>query len=831
MTALAEDTKKHIGLSDLMKGKSEDRAAKLAAKRKELESLRASDVRDWALNRAFYRGNQWVIWNRFLGEVERLPMDDEMPRWKVRMTSNEIMPGVQHYIAQLTKTRPVVRATPDSSADRDVKAAQMADALYDHWWIDHALKSKLQSALALAQLSQGYWKITWDALAGKSMRVMVGPDGRPIPDTELSDAYREELQQLATANGLDPNEVLSQFEQTAYVGDIRIEVVPGENVLLDPIASCFEEANYAICVHAMDPDEVKARWGADVSPDSTPEDSIPLLLQKRDGRKSDMTRRVFIGYFRPCPALPEGRYIVWIEDPHQILVDEPWPYPFDELPLVKFPGVERPDSATDEALVTHIRPLQKELNRTLSQMMEHKNLTLKPQMMAPHGSLRQRLTDEPGAVWEYNIVPLGGQAAMPSWREMPNLPNYAFEILGNIQARIDAKFNRMPSQRDQLPARSDSGYQVELIQEAVADQISPTIQRMEDALCRAGTIMVQLAQAYYEEPRLVKIKGVGGSVQAKKFMAADLQGGFSFQAEPASGLPRSRAGRVQQIKEMLEMQLIDPRTAMKQLDLANFNGIQAELAADEDHAYREHEKLIKGVPLNQIAMHSAMRAVNAGMNPETGQPLQSPEEAEMVMERASIMPVPHENPAAHLEVHDRLMKSVEFETYPPDIQHRFHMHRMFTAEMLSANTPVDPATLPKVNVTAKATTSASVLGEILRKHGIQVSDEQVAEEPLETAVYDSIDKPDADSAGNDPFTPLEQLLTMQRAEEEHVRKTAKAAHELALSEESAQRANNDGAASDARTEELHEQKLRHNEQTQGEKVKQMRKPKPAAKKS
>ena len=110
--------------------------------------------------------------------------------------------------------------------------------------------------------------------------------------------------------------------------------------------------------------------------------------------------------------------MVFTKDPSIVLYDAPWPYPFKQLPLVKFPGLRIPGQLWDTSVVEQAIPLQKELNRTLSQMIEYKNLTLKPQMLAPVGSLRQRITDEPGAIFEYN--PVAGK--VPESIPIPSLP-------------------------------------------------------------------------------------------------------------------------------------------------------------------------------------------------------------------------------------------------------------------------------------------------------------------------------------------------------------------------------------------------------------------------
>src|SRR6185369_5059525 len=149
----------------------------------------------------------------------------------------------------------------------------------------------------------------------------------------------------------------------------------------------------------------------------------------------------------------------------------------------------------------------------------------------------------------------------PEWRQLPNLPQYVFEHLQDIQRRIDTIFNKIPTERNSLPPRVDAGYTVELIQEGVADQLSPEIGRIEVALAQAGMLMLQLAQKYYIEPRMLKITGTGGSTRVKKFMNSDLEGGFSLHAEAGSGLPQTRAGRMMQIKELVQMQAIIPQDA------------------------------------------------------------------------------------------------------------------------------------------------------------------------------------------------------------------------------------------------------------------------------
>jgi hypothetical protein len=787
----------------------------LSEKRKELESLRLEHVADWAQNREFYRGNQWVFWNDTAGRIETLGVGEtQKPRYKVRLTANVILPGVQQLVAQMTKTRPTIRATPDSGADRDVKAAEMAERLYEYLWDELGLTTKLMSALTHAQISQGYWLITWDSLAGREMPVTLDPvSGQPIWDDLLADGFRDDLRAVADEMGLPASDLLALYEQHIYVGDIRVQVLSGEQVWLDPSVQNFEDCAYVICKFPMTVDEVEARYGKKVTPNASTTESRPSLAYTggvREERPRNV-REVYHLYHRPTPAMPKGRYVCWIEDPNEILYQSDWEFPFTKLPLVKFPGIERPGDVYDEARVTHARPLQKELNLTVSGIAMHKNLTMKPQMLAPVGSLRQRLTDEPGAVIEYAPI----QGAVPEWRNPPSLPGYVFEHLNSIQARIDRLFNSMPTERAQLPARTDSGQLVELVQEAVADQISPEIQRMERSLAMAGELMAAYAQEFYEEPRLLKIKGPGGSVQVKKFLNADLKGGFSFTAEAGSGLPRTRAGQVAQIREMLEMRLISPQEAVQYLPVAGLKGIQQRLQADEELAHRRVEKLLQGEPINVPAMQQAIMVLQTtGQNPMTGDFFSGPEEAMAFVEEAALSPLPHENLSVSLYVVGQHMKSVEFERYPPEVQDRFYQHysllQQATAGMGAATEPV------KTTLSLKGTVGPTVAAEILQQSGIQgATPDTMREQPLETSVYDSVDKADADEAGNDPLSDEEKLLAIQQAAATHTLKMAKAQAEMDRADANSVEDDIDRGIRREREEELHQERLR-----------QMRQPRP-----
>ena len=723
-------------------------AAELNRKFDWLKNARQPLENQWKLNLAFYKGRQYSYYNKAARRIESLPVEDgEKPRYRVRLVSNQIITGAHSLLAKLTKTKPEFYAEPGSGTDSDIKAAQVAQQLLEYWWQDFNLNDKLEEALLWGIIAgQGYWKVTWDAQASKAMRFTLGPDGKPITDDKLQDLFRANLAQA----GVQPQ------EKVVYLGDIKVDALSPFDVFLDPNAKNVGEAAYVFCVHHMTPDEVKARWKKDVPADSistVPDTTLPMQ-NASDAKKPDTVRVVF-GYFKPSPILPDGRYVVFTK--HDILEDAKWPYPFNELPIVKFPGMRVPGQIYDSSVVEHAIPLQKELNRTLSQIIEYKNLTVKPRVWAPTGSITTRLTSEPGALYEYN--PIGDHK--PTVEQLPTMPPYVFDHLSNIKTAINDVFSLTQVGEGQLPPNVEAGIAIDLLQEMSTDRLAPTIKVMEEVLADAGQLMLALAQQYYIEPRVIKINGAsGGSAQVKRFEQADIEGGITIRAKTGSGLPRTRAGKQALIMSLVEKGIMPATQAYKHLDISDSSGVMAMMRADEDQALREHDKLINGEILNIDAYQQAQQALQTGTDPETGQPIQDPQG---FMMNAGLKPKNFENYQTHMDTHALFMKSVEFESLPPDVQHLFIVHYMQTLQtFLSLPKPVEYQPV-RPTLQIKATAGPTAVSEILNKAGVyDVTPQTMTEPPLDTWVNDDLSEPNEGASGNTPKDAVDTAAAAQQ---------------------------------------------------------------------
>ena len=86
----------------------------------------------------------------------------------------------------------------------------------------------------------------------------------------------------------------------------------------------------------------------------------------------------------------------------------------------------------------------------------------------------------------------------------------------------------------QVPPNVEAGVAIDLLQEAAADRHAPQILMLEKALERAGNMMLELAQKYYTEPRMLVINGAGSRPKVKRFESADIVAGVGTDSIPST---------------------------------------------------------------------------------------------------------------------------------------------------------------------------------------------------------------------------------------------------------------------------------------------------------
>lgn len=552
-------------------------------------SVRSRYEPQWYLNIAFYLGDQWVFWNR--GRIDK-PV---IPKHRILLTDNRIMPVVLTRLAKKTKTRPIWTCVPNSPSDSDVDGAELATTVIESKWKELCMEQKLFSALMWADICcAGFWKITWDSTYGDKVSIVVGPDGAPLQGQDGRLMRAEQM----------PPAVLQQGNlqtKTVYEGDVCLEVRSPFQILQDPLADTLEECEWLIEEVVQSEEYVLRHFGVNMTGDteiaSGPAESAFFPSWQMGGSSNYKGVKVRELWMKPNSQFENGRRVVWARD--KVLVDEDNTY--KSLPYVMFQGAPIPGRFWPTSIVEQLREPQIELNKIKSQIRENAQRIGNPALLKDRFS-NVSYSGVPGEeVFFDGTNPIG----VPSYLQPPNMPPYVIEEIDRIEASIQEISGQHEVSNSQVPAGVTAASAINLLLEQDDTRLGPTISEMETQLSYAGRMVLELVAEYYTEERMLKIAGPDANYDFVSFKGEMLHGNTAVEVQAGSAFPTSKAAKQAAIRDLLTLMLQngqtpDPRTMrriMRDFQIGGLEAFTEDISRDVGQCNREHWLMYRGQPL------------------------------------------------------------------------------------------------------------------------------------------------------------------------------------------------------------------------------------------
>lgn len=547
--------------------------------------------RQWYTNLSFYFGKQWVQWKN--GEVAQLNglYEPPAPAWRVRLVANRIRPIIRTELSKITKEKPTCFVIPASTEDDDLMAARAGEAIFEHLWRTMGMAKVIRQAQFWNSITgNGFIKDWWD------------------PN---QNDYNEEIKGRICAESVTPFHL--------FVPDLQEEEI--------------ENQPFIIQVSAKSPEWVNSVYKKELAADSNAgvgvlEQQFMSALGLNDTTKEYIA--VHEAWVRPCRKYPNGALIAWANDQLLALSEEGWIFEHGEYPYTKFNHIPTGRFYTDSAIPDLI-PLQKEYNRTRSQIIEAKNRMAKPQLVAARGSVDpNKITSEPGLIIQYTP---GFQAPTPI--PLTPLPQYVVqELERNIMDMSDISGQHEIS-KGQTPPGVTAATAISFLQEQDDSMLAHTVTSLEEGVEKLGRHFLAHVNQYWTAERKVRVVGDNGIYETFVFTKASLKKNTDLKIESGSAMPRSRAAKQAFIMELGKMGWIDPNRAMRYLDMAETGKLYEEMQLDTRQAQRENLRMANGeqIPVNNWDEH-----------------------------------------AIHILEHNNYRKKQEYETLDPEIQTLFEAH-------------------------------------------------------------------------------------------------------------------------------------------------------------
>ncbi len=471
-----------------------------------------------------------------------------------RIHVNKILPTIQNRTARLCKSAPKYDVMPESQDESDKEAARLGlDCLNMLWDKQHVDIKRINLMMWLQECGHSYMKINWD-------------DGLGDPIIEAGDGGKEIL--------------------AGHTGDVAFEVKSAFQVFPDPLAKTLEEASWVIEANVRKLDYFRERYpekGGLVK-----EEGAWLLSIQYEQRINSLTQNgatsgsapqmknaaiEIVYYEKPTKNYPNGRMVI---SANGVLLEDK-ELPVGEIPLVKFDDVVVAGKYFSEAIITHLRPIQDQLNKVINKRAEWTNRLLNGKFIAAkgHGMQAETMNDQSGEIVEYNPVPNGGP---PQAMSIPNIPQYAYTEEDKLNGMLYDISGINEASRGQLPSASIPALGLQILQEQDETRIGIMVEQHELSWARVGQLALKNVSKFYVTPRLLKVGGSSMEYTVKSFQGADLKNNNDVFVVRGSTLPRSKTLRRNDIMNAYQGGLLgdphDPALRQKVLEELEFGDIQ-----------------------------------------------------------------------------------------------------------------------------------------------------------------------------------------------------------------------------------------------------------------
>jgi hypothetical protein len=625
-------------------------------------NMRRSFEQQWYTNLAFYMGRQWVTWAgpaiNTTGGFSLI--EPPAPRWRVRLVSNKIKPLVRNEFTKLTKEEPQFYVKPATNEEEDLAAARAAETI-NEFLMDQMRFNRRRRQATL-----------WTCITGVGFLKTYYDEGVKLPDG---------------SQGSTVLDCVTPFH--LFVPDLQAEDIEAQPFITQ--------------AGGRTPQQLKDTYGVEVKPDSNMLSGIfeqrlqGVMGIKNVGQNKNMVY-VKETWIKPCGKFPQGKMVVWC-DTQIIYESEAWPYQHGHYPFVKIDHVPIPGRFYGSSVIDDVIPIQKEFNKTRSQLIESKNRMSMPQLISPKGSVDpKKITSEPGLIIEYQP---GFQPPQPLTLQSP--PGYVIQELDRLQQDIDDLSGQYEITKGRTPPGVEAASAIAYLQEENDTRMYHTVASIEEAVQEIGFQVLNLVQEFWDEERMVSVVSQNSAYEAQVFKGSNLKGNVDLRVETQSMAPRSRAARQAFITELMKMGAIPMDKGLQYLQMSDLSSLYAEMQIDKRQAQRENWKMAQtpvglDVPgamgngmqnpaLQKLGLNMPTPPVGSGS--ALGMDMQTPDPMALAglgngngMPMQPPPPLPtlptndFDNDDAHILEHENYMKSQEYEALPPEVQQVFITHLM-----------------------------------------------------------------------------------------------------------------------------------------------------------
>ena len=456
-------------------------------------------------------------------------------------TVNVISPSISVNYPKIT----VNAVNPDNAPN-----AVIAEAVVNYWWKKRDIRTQFRRAVKdMLTFGHGWVKVGYRFVEEEAMS---------MEDEEFSDAGVEGGKET-------PNLVIREDAPFA-------ERVSPHDVFVDPDATSMSDIKWIAQRIRRPIGEIKN----DKRYIKAARDKVQVMAVSKysddPSRKKVRDKNVGYAEIYEFYDIANGTMSIFCETSDHFLVKPmKMPYSFGQ-PFVMLRNYDIPDMFYPIGDLESIEPLQRELNETRSQMMNHRKkfsrkYLYKESAFDQLGRSALESDEDNVMVPVVSDEALGGVVtAFPAVINPPEFYNQSNMIIGDID-RISgvSEFQRGAVSEIRRTATESS-----LLQDAANARTSDKLAVVEQAIAEVGRRMMQLAQQFMTGEQVARVTGKDGEPMWVTFDREYLSGDFDFEVAAGSTQPHNES-----FKRQMALQMVDAMAPFAGAGIVNMQKLAA----------------------------------------------------------------------------------------------------------------------------------------------------------------------------------------------------------------------------------------------------------------
>ena len=489
-------------------------------------------------------------------------------------------------ISQLSRLKPSVNVLPTNDEYEDRNAAKAVKYLIDHLWyinnVDELRQKMLRNSFIFGE---SFCFVTWNKDKGDLHPLYVRARDMGI---EL-DFVDEDGSPILDANGtpmkIDPNKPIK-------VGDVDYEVEVPWRVYLQRQKQ-LKDVEYCFRVKVEATETLKKDYPKQA-------EKIKQSVDVKAFDTDDLTEHVLEDetvyyelFHKKTKHCPMGYYVKFTKD--VILEMSNLPYNHGELPFVRITDMDIPEQLNGVSQYEMVRPIQS-MHDNLSTLLA-KNIYLMghAKWVMPRGACKIESLGNDNTIVQYQ-----GPVPPTMLQTAPNPPE-AYNFRNQLREEMGQIYGIQGVSRGTPPKGITAAVALQFLNEQEQERNSTTVIKHNDMIKDLARLTIAVCGDHYDpdDGRMLRIVGKNNKYSIRHFDAANLHKSYDIRLELGSGLPESKAGKVQRIIEIMQMKpdLLSNERWMDLLDLGDTDKMNSLITVAVRAAESENEDIMAGRPV------------------------------------------------------------------------------------------------------------------------------------------------------------------------------------------------------------------------------------------